>query len=522
MRLPALLGVAASLAALPASLPAKDYVLTIGGGYSPSGNQVSLEKNVLFFGRVLEQAGPAGAEQTILFADGDDPRRDLQYLDPEAPLPRAWELLARLFDETDHLDERYRDHAIPGLAGASTPENLHAWFESVAPRLTASDRVLIYVTAHGGSSEDKKRPRNTTLYFWDKETVDVAEFAGLLDKLPAEVPVVAVMVQCHSGGFADLIFNCGDESRGVAGHNRCGFFATVPSRSAAGCTPDIDEADYREYSSEFWAAILGRTRTGESAGQADYDGDGRVTFAEAHAYVLVHSDTIDIPIKTTDVFLRAYSSQRPKSPPALAAKDDTEEGAETDGETTVSALRPVAPLTADSPVESLLAAADATDRVVIEGLSQRLGLSRPDRAAEARDESKRIEDQRRRLRGQINRMNGRARGARGDIESDLLAEYPELAGPWNAAGREIVDSQPDALVSLIESHPRFEEWERLETEAADLEAQRLDLERRWAKCQRLLRTLETVALANNLPLAADPAQIDRYTRLRTAESATLR
>jgi len=521
MRLPAPL-CAAALLTLASVAPAKDYILTVGGGYSPSGNQVSLEKNVLFFSRVLEQAGPEGAEQTILFADGDDPRRDLQYHDPEAPLPRAWDLLARIFEETDHLDERYRDHDIPNLSGASTPGNLRAWFESVAPRLTADDRVLIYVTAHGGSSEDKKRPRNTTLYFWDKETVDVAEFAGLLDKLPAEVPVVAVMVQCHSGGFADLIFNRGDESRGVAPHDRCGFFATVPSRSAAGCTPDIDEADYREYSSEFWAAILGRTRTGESAGQADYDGDGRVTFAEAHAYVLVHSDTIDIPVKTTDVFLRAYSSENPKSPPTLAAKDGAEEDADSDGEKTATALRPVAPLTADSPVESLLAAADQSDRVVIEGLSQRLGFSRPDRAEEARDESKRVESERRRLRGQVNRINGRARGARGDIESDLLAEYPELAGPCNAAGRAILDSQPEAVVSLIESHSRFEEWERLETESADLEAQRLDLERRWAKCQRLLRTLETVALAHNLPLAADSDLLSRYTRLRTAESATLR
>ena len=32
---------------------AKDYFLTIGGGYDPSGNQISLEKNVLFQQSVL-------------------------------------------------------------------------------------------------------------------------------------------------------------------------------------------------------------------------------------------------------------------------------------------------------------------------------------------------------------------------------------------------------------------------------------------------------------------------------------
>lgn len=506
---------AAALAAFASPAPAKDYVLTIGGGYSPSGNQVSLEKNVLFFERVLAEAGPEDADHTILFADGDDPHRDVQYADPDAPLPRAYDLLSRVFNETDHLDDRYRDHNVPGASGATTPENLRNWFKTVGPKLTAGDRVLLYVTAHGGSSEDKKRPRNTKLFLWDREEITVEEFETELDRLPPEVPVVAVMVQCHSGGFADLIFDGGEEKHGLAPHDRCGFFATVPSRSAAGCTPDIDEADYREYSSEFWAAVLGRTRTGESVEAPDYDGDARVSFAEAHAYVLVHSDTIDIPVKTTDVFLRAYASEQPKTP--LLASRDGEKGEEK----TVTALRPFEPLTADSPVESLLAVADPAEQFVINGLSERLGFSETNRAAQARDESKRIESERRNLRSRIGRVSGRAGSARGEIESALLAEWPELAGAWNPVGRAIIEDQADAVVALIESHPRFKEWERLETEADDLEATRLDLERRWAKCQRLLRTLENVALAHNLPLSADSTLLTRYDHLRAAEHATL-
>jgi hypothetical protein len=516
MRLPALLAAAAVIAFASAAL-AKDYVLTIGGGYSPSGNQVSLEKNVLFFERVLTDAGQKDAEHTILFADGDNPHRDLQYIDPDAPLPRAYDLLARVFNETDHLDERYRDHVVPNAAGATTPENLRNWFKTVAPKLTQGDRVILYATAHGGSSGDKKRPRNTTLYLWDREEITVEEFTEELDRLPPEVPVVAVMVQCHSGGFADLIFDDGNEEKGLAGHDRCGFFATIPSRSAAGCTPDIEEADYREYSSEFWAAILGRTRAGESVEPADYDGDGAVSFAEAHAYVLVHSDTIDIPVKTTDVFLRAYASEQPKRPPVLASRDD-----EKGEDISVTALRPVEPLTADSPIEALLAAADPAEQIVITGLSERLGFSGSNRAAETRDESKRTESERRGLRGRIGRLNGRAGSARGEIESAVLAQWPELAGAWNPVGRQIINEQVDAVVDLIESHPRFKEWERLEDEIDELEEQRLDLERRWAKCQRLLRTLENIALAHNLPLSADSDLLTRYDRLRAAEHATLK
>ena len=36
------------------SLRADDHFLTIGGGYLPSGNQASLERNVLYFQRILE------------------------------------------------------------------------------------------------------------------------------------------------------------------------------------------------------------------------------------------------------------------------------------------------------------------------------------------------------------------------------------------------------------------------------------------------------------------------------------
>ena len=136
------------------------------------------------------------------------------------------------------------------------------------------------------------------------------DFVARLDKLDPQVRVVLVMVQCYSGGFANCIFNEGDAKKGVTGANRCGFYATVHNRPAAGCTPDIDEENYQEYSSSFWSAICGQTRTGQPVAPPDYDGDGRVSFAEAHAYTVLTSNTIDIPVKTSDAFLRAVSKTK--------------------------------------------------------------------------------------------------------------------------------------------------------------------------------------------------------------------
>ena len=45
--------------------------------------------------------------------------------------------------------------------------------------------------------------------------------------------------------------------------------------------------------------------------QTDFNGDGSTSLTEAHAYVIIHSNTIDIPIKTSDVFLRSFSSFDP-------------------------------------------------------------------------------------------------------------------------------------------------------------------------------------------------------------------
>ena len=515
-RLTLKMGLTLTLLAAAVPTPAAEFVLTIGGGPSPFSNQISLEKNVAFFNRVLAETLPAQTRHDVYFSDGDDPGRDLQYLSDADGEPAVYDALASIFEETDHLGERYRNHDLPQVAGAATVANVNDWFAKVGSTLTPADRLLIYVTAHGGGSAEKKQPHNTRLYLWNDETLDVQQFAALLDTLPPELPVVIVMVQCHSGGFADLVFTGGREAAGAATHNRCGFFATTYDRPAAGCTADIDEDDYREYSSSFWAALFGRTRTDGAVENADFDGDGVVSFAEAHAAVLIGSDTIDIPLKTSDVLLRAAGKMQRNQQPVVAAKPD-----DPAAPITVTALRPAAPLSADAPIESLLAVADVPEQVVIVRLSQRLNLSRSDRAAEARELAKTLAADRKRLQSRVSRLDKQAAAARRKVKDALLTEWPELAGPWNAAGRVLVETQGDAVLALIESDPDYTTFADLDAQAAALEQQRDEMQREWVKCQRLLRTLESVALAHNLPTTA-PDLLPRFHHLRDAEAATLR
>ena len=103
------------------------------------------------------------------------------------------------------------------------------------------------------------------------------------------------------------MYEGGDPDNGLSSQRRVGFFATVHDRPAAGCTPEINEADYAEYSSFFWAAVAGVDRLGEPIEIPDYNEDGIVSFDEAHGYTLLTADTIDLPIKTSGEFLWASS-----------------------------------------------------------------------------------------------------------------------------------------------------------------------------------------------------------------------
>ena len=345
----------------PSLLNAKDTLLTIGGGYARSGNQASLEKNVLYFQRALQEQGLGRLPHTIYFADGLNSGRDLQVMDRDS-VPKANRLMSEFFGDTDDLGLSYRDHQVQGVRGSTRPENIRKWFATDGRQLKRGDRLVVYVTSHGNQSSDRRDPYNTTIATWDNTSIKMKEFVQMLDGLADGVEVVVIMVQCHAGGFARFIFNEGDPDKGLSKQRRSGFFATVHDRNAAGCTPEIDEANYVEYSTYFWAAIAGRDRSGRAIDRPDYDGDGDISFDEAHAYVILTADTIDLPVKSSGEYLTVHSK--------FGDGDD-------------SKLLPN-----DIPYEKLLALATPVQKAILEGLSEQLDLNGSDRLVDAWKETK--------------------------------------------------------------------------------------------------------------------------------------
>jgi hypothetical protein len=518
----AAIGIVSAAFAWSAALAhAEDFFLTIGGGYDPSGNQASLERNVLFQQRVLRDRAP-GATLETYFADGDAPARELQVLDHAAKedCPPARRLMAEIFGDADAVGICYRNHEVDDVAGPTELGLLKRRFRELGEQLKAGDRLIIYATGHGseamGSYEEyagfdfesgdqeeswfehdaygaEEEPPaaeayNTSLALWDNEAVEAREFARWLDRLPKDVRVVLIMVQCFGGGFAHTIFHQNDAALGLSDRPRCGFFAQVHDRPAAGCTPDSEKPDFLEYSTCFWTALGGKTARGESIESPDYDRDGRVSFAEAHAYTVITCESIDIPVRTSEELLRQYSRL------GEAAAEDDGEGAE-------SGIGRLLGMLAKTPAEqpelaeaagslaAVMQLATPEQRVILEQLPKKLELNAGTVEAirEDLDAATAAEEQ---AMARLTEAGEKYQSTMVELRGDVTQQWPELNATYAPLAAELTGADADKFVAFVEDLASF----RAHRTAADQLEQAsdgyMDAKNREAALQRLVRTMK--------------------------------
>ena len=507
-------------------LSAADYFLTIGGGYNPSGNQASLEANVVFFQQVLDEQHRGTRSHDIYFADGDEPAADLQVLAAKTPRTDrpATDLLAALHRRRGAEQVEYRNHRVPNIAGALDPKLVHARLEAIAKQAQRGDRLIVYVTAHG-SEGDKSDRFNTTIDCWNDKQITAREFTGWLNDLPSSVPVVMVMAQCYCGGFGHTIFNDLDEEKGLAPQLRVGFFAQQHNLPAAGCRPDISHDE--EFSSYFWGAITGRSRNGVPITDCDIDGSGGVSFAEAYAHAVIAGHTIDIPLRTSDVLLRTYSRMTLADADASSTRPAVNSVTDKDSEPKPSAT---APGSNDQPqsnrssltgtLQTFVDQGRPVSGRIVTGLCKELGLTLKDDAASviAAYDAHRNKNARRPGQG------GRRRSGSGrrELLQEITDKWPELgdAKHWEESPLLKPDNQ-EHLLAELKQLPAWKSYDQRRQQSAESEEQSERHELREVKFRRLINTLEAIVLEKHLPNVATPEVVERYRQLIRLEESTL-
>ena len=458
--------------------------ILLSGGRDREDNVVAHERNVAFASRSLVARGVMTAEQTVLFADGDDTEADLQVEEPDHD---RWLLLysiglLRGGDDARTAVLRYRDHVVPGAKRGDHAAVLQALADDARGAVAAPRRDLfLYVTDHGLEQPDRT---NNLIVLWGRRDLSVRELGAALDAQPPARRVVTVMAQCFSGSFSALVHEAGDPKRSLAIHDRCGFFAAPADRPAAGCSPKSDESLYDDYTTRFFAALGGKDRAGAPIPTADLDGDGRVSLEEAHLWAVVHEATQDVPVTSSEELLR-------RSRPAWVAEAKADE----------------------RPIGEHLAHARPTVRVAAQRLLASIGL----------DASVSIRSLRR-LAGEIRASD---RVARAEERARVARQAAHAALAREAGGTPLPDG-PAGLALVVLGHARVSAWRdgarpALDASlAAEAEAERarVDVEEREARHLRLARLaelslLERRAETTDAPLARDAA------RVRSCEATTM-
>ncbi len=472
--------------------------LTVGGGPSPDYNQVAIESNVRYVDSLL----PTQTPRTILFANGDKKAAVVQYQEANGVSDAETALRFVLGERTRQGGAiKYRAPRLPRLDGPSRRATVSAMFDKLAQSAKTSSSAaapqggsapyLLYFTGHGSQARNLD---NNTYELWEKEKLSVREFSREMAKLPAGRAVNLVMVQCFSGAFGNALFENGDPEGALIDRPFCGFFAATRERPAAGCTPEVNEADYHDFTGYFFAALSGKGRTGNIVAPPDYDKNGVVGMNEAFAYALVAEPSMDVPVATSDVFLRRFAP----------VKSDDE--------------------IVSVPWDSVRSWASPAQKAALDGLSDALGANGADRLRVAlREVTSRYADGERqddnaaprRTPAQAYTLKG-AMMAINEARQTLTREYPDLLKRDDKAAR--LAARNKALAYLNDrpqTVAKITGAARVVREEGDAEYADALNGARWL---RFLRLAKSVVLEHRLRGGTDKAVIARFTRLQALEA----
>lgn len=435
-------------------------VLVFGGGWGAEHTQASIEADVkALFGAM------APGQARVLFADGGRGRAVQTATVVDATSLRLGLVLGR----QDGLGATYRPVEM-ATDGEATLEVLAEALAGLGQRM---DGGVVFGAGHGSPAAEEP----ASLDLWDGP-LDVPSLAALLDEM-ARGPVLFVLGQCHSGAFARIVHEGARVEAPLARPTRCVLAAAPPEREASGCSPDAS----REASKAFL-----RTLVDGLSGAGDYDGDGSVTLDEALAFTRIHDPSVDVPVRSSELWLAGLDAPEPGSARVFLGGGKTRAR------------------------ESWFAQADAAERAVLEALFE---------GAEVFE----VQQHLRALRAEAEALDTRFEAAEAEFldrqavaYGRLLEAWPELAHPYHPKTRALLAGDASSVVAVWDADP----GPFLALEAADAQVSGLS-ERRWALERSIARAERWMWVASSVirRQALEPARAAELAALRACERRAL-
>jgi len=453
----------------------EQHVFLIGGGDEVTNSQVQIEANTRWVREVLETL-PGQRRLHLYFSDGDDPAPDVTEWRRPPDDPGSLQPLARVFNAYWSNGEHYRNHRLGRVAGPTDRAFLAGALRHSFRQLSPGDRVLLVFNGHGAAEEESGSQHRMLL--WNSTHMEVSDLEAVLAALPDAVRFRFVLTQCFSGGFARLA---------RPGSNRCGFMAEAADQPAEGCSAAIDQQDFQDYSSYFFAALAGRDRFGSAlTREPDRDGDGRVTPLEAHYHTLLWARSSDLPRATSEVFLLEWKPWY------------------------LEILLPWVE-TSGSPYHQM--ALELAQELGLDG-----GESLPSRLEGRRSQA---EGEFIELTRQLEAVRNNIDQLRRPLHHEVLRRWPEAGYSYTRNFQRFLTQQLDAAQALILAHPDYPELVRSQELYWEIDDRLLEAERRVTDFERVAHLLELARRHRLLETRGDDQARARYAWLLDCESEPL-
>jgi hypothetical protein len=242
---------------------------------------------------------------------------------------------------------------------------------------------------------------------------------------------------------------------------------------------------------------------------------------------VLESDTIDVPVRTTDALLRRYSHLG-KEPDELAVAESANPIGRFFGMLSNSSSNGAVPEEASQslielkgPIAGLIPKARPDQKAILEQLPARLDLGDAPTIEDVDQALQRVGSQSKMAGAKLATATKTHSRLEERVQEEILEIWPELNATYAPLAMALASERADEFVERVGGMSSYQSLCRARDRRKALSEEQMKLSRQEARLERLKQTCENVVLAANLPLIAPAEIVARYEQMLSMEEGGL-